>query len=129
MVRKLTAAVALTATLLAACSKAPEPAAVANACRRRPTAAPAATALPRSPAPADAQLYIVSPKDGEPSPVPVTVVFGLSGMGVAPAGVQFENTGHHHLLIDTDLPADLSMPLPADDKHVHFGKGQTADRR
>ena len=67
----------------------------------------------------------------EPAPVPATVkspfkvVFGLTGMGVAPAGVQFENAGHHHLLIDTDLPKDLGMPLPADAKHVHFGKGQT----
>ena len=56
---------------------------------------------------------------------PVLVQFGLKGMGVAPAGVKFENTGHHHLLIDTDAPADQSTPLPATDKIVHFGKGQT----
>ena len=60
---------------------------------------------------------------------PFKVVFGLTGMGVAPAGVQFENAGHHHLLIDTDLPKDLGMPLPADAKHVHFGKGQTETTR
>jgi hypothetical protein len=53
------------------------------------------------------------------------VQFGLKGMGVAPAGVKFENTGHHHLLIDTDAPADAAAPLPATDKIVHFGKGQT----
>src|SRR5437763_15809572 len=46
-------------------------------------------------------------------------------MGVAPAGVKFENTGHHHLLIDTDAPADAGAPLPATDKNLHFGKGQT----
>jgi hypothetical protein len=46
-------------------------------------------------------------------------------MGVAPAGVKFDDTGHHHLLVDTDAPADLSMPLPATDKILHFGKGQT----
>jgi hypothetical protein len=46
-------------------------------------------------------------------------------MGVAPSGVKFDNTGHHHLLIDTDAPADPSAPLPATDKIVHFGKGQT----
>jgi len=46
-------------------------------------------------------------------------------MGVAPAGVKYDNTGHHHLLIDTDAPADQSTPLPATDKVVHFGKGQT----
>jgi hypothetical protein len=53
------------------------------------------------------------------------VVFGLKGMGVAPAGIKFDNTGHHHLLIDGDLPADLSQPLAANEKSVHFGKGQT----
>ncbi len=52
--------------------------------------------------------------------------FGLKGMGIAPAGMKADNTGHHHLLIDTDVPADLSAPLPAvPDKIVHFGKGQT----
>src|SRR2546430_7331428 len=51
--------------------------------------------------------------------------FGLKRMGVPPAGIKFENTGHHHLLIDTDAPADLAAPLPATDKIVHFGKGQT----
>jgi hypothetical protein len=82
-------------------------------------------ALPRTAAPAAAKLYIVSPANNATVKSPVTVVFGLSGMGVAPAGVQMENTGHHHLLIDTDLPANLGLPLPATDKIVHFGKGQT----
>jgi hypothetical protein len=45
-------------------------------------------------------------------------------MGVAPAGVTSDHTGHHHLLIDTDLP-DLDLPVPADDQHIHFGMGQT----
>lgn len=81
--------------------------------------------LPRSTSPAGAKLYIVSPADGATVKSPVTVVFGLSGMGVAPAGVQFENAGHHHLLIDTNLPADLGLPLPATESIVHFGKGQT----
>lgn len=89
-----------------------------------PGAAPV-NALPRTAAPAGAKLYIVSPADGATVKSPVTVVFGLSGMGVAPAGVQMENTGHHHLLIDTDMPANLGLPLPATDKIVHFGKGQT----
>ena len=56
---------------------------------------------------------------------PFTVQFGLKGMGVAPAGVKFENTGHHHLLIDTDVPADANAPLPTSDNVRHFGKGQT----
>lgn len=80
--------------------------------------------LPRSKAPADVQLYIISPKEGETITSPVTVRFGLRGMGIAPAGVAFENTGHHHLLIDAELTA-LDQPVPADASHVHFGKGQT----
>ena len=83
-----------------------------------------AAGLPRSPAPKDVELYIISPKDGETLTNPVTVRFGLRGMGVAPAGVAMESTGHHHLLIDTD-PPPFDRPIPADDRHVHFGKGQT----
>jgi hypothetical protein len=79
----------------------------------------------RTPSPPGAEVYIVSPKDGAKVKGPVTVVFGLKGMGIAPAGIKFDNTGHHHLLIDSDPPADLSLPLAANEKSVHFGKGQT----
>jgi hypothetical protein len=125
MVLRLTAAAAATIALLAGCSKAPEPAAEAAAADE--LAAPAEAAAPvfaRTPAPAGAVAYIVSPANGATVSSPVKVVFGLSGMGVAPAGVQFENAGHHHLLIDGEL-ADPAMPVPADENHVHFGKGQT----
>jgi hypothetical protein len=84
-----------------------------------------AVALERTVSPAGAEAYIISPKDGATVHGPVLVQFGLKGMGVAPAGVKFENTGHHHLLVDTDAPANLSAPLPATDKILHFGKGQT----
>ncbi len=70
------------------------------------------------------ELYFVSPTDGAAVKNPVTVVFGLRGFGVAPAGVVKDNTGHHHLLIDTDL-SDLSAPIPNDAQHRHFGGGQT----
>lgn len=80
--------------------------------------------LPRSPAPPGAELYFISPQDGATLTSPVTVRFGLKGMGIAPAGIAMENTGHHHLLIDTALPP-LDRPVPADAQHVHFGKGQT----
>ena len=83
-----------------------------------------APAFARTPAPAGANVYIISPADGETVSSPVTVKFGLSGMGVAPAGVDKPNTGHHHLLIDTGLPA-LDTPIPADANHKHFGGGQT----
>jgi hypothetical protein len=76
-------------------------------------------------APAGAAVYIIKPADRARVKSPVTVVFGLTGMGIAPAGVKFDNTGHHHLLIDTALPADLTLPLPASDGIRHFGKGQT----
>ena len=56
---------------------------------------------------------------------PVLVQFGLKGMGVAPAGIKFDNSGHHHLLIDSAPPSEMGIPLPATDKIVHFGKGQT----
>src|SRR3954467_1709950 len=76
----------------------------------------------RTPAPAGAEVYIVAPKDGAKVKGPVTVVFGLRGMGIAPAGIKFDNTGHHHLLVDTDAPTDLSQPLPANEHNIHFGK-------
>jgi hypothetical protein len=85
-----------------------------------------ALAQDRSAAPSGAEVYIISPKTGEKVHGPVTVRFGLKGMGVAPAGIKFDNTGHHHLLIDTDLAdVKLDAPLPANDKLLHFGKGQT----
>src|SRR6202140_404188 len=84
-----------------------------------------AVAPERSASPPGAEVYIISPKDGATVHSPVRVQFGLKGMGVAPAGGKFENTGHHHLLIDSDAPADAAAPLPATDKIVHFGKGQT----
>ncbi len=78
-----------------------------------------------SEAPDKAEVYFVQPSDGETVGQTVKVVFGLRNMGVAPAGIDKKNTGHHHLLIDTDVPADLSKPLPATDKIKHFGGGQT----
>jgi len=78
----------------------------------------------RTPAPPDAKVYFIEPQDGAQIQGPVTVRFGLTGMGVAPAGVQFPNSGHHHLLIDADPPS-ADQAIPADDRHIHFGKGQT----
>lgn len=78
-----------------------------------------------TPAPKDASLYIISPAHGEVVHSPVTIRFGLRGMGVAPAGIDKPDTGHHHLLLDVrDLPL-LDQPLPADQRHRHFGGGQT----
>lgn len=80
---------------------------------------------PRTAAPEGALVYFLSPEDGATVTSPVTIRFGLRGMGVAPAGVTTANTGHHHLLIDVaELPPD-NLPIPSDDTHRHFGLGQT----
>ena len=85
----------------------------------------AAVAADVTPSPAGAKVYFVSPANGAEITGPVKVVFGLApAMGVAPAGMQKENTGHHHLLIDN--PAiDVARPLPTSDQVKHFGNGQT----
>jgi hypothetical protein len=84
-----------------------------------------ATVLGETAAPPNASVYIISPKDGDTVTNPFKVQFGLSGMGVAPAGVDKPNTGHHHLLIDVNEPLDSSEPIPQDKVHLHFGAGQT----
>jgi len=81
-----------------------------------------------TPSPAGAVAYIIEPVNGAVVTGPVVVRFGLSGMGVAPAEVQVENTGHHHLLINRapfGQGDEASYAIPADDNHKHFGKGQT----
>jgi len=73
------------------------------------------TAVPR--------VYIESPHNGALVQSPVEVVFGLEGMELAPAGTYAPDTGHHHLIIDNDLP-DLAMPIPSNNNYLHFGKAQ-----
>ena len=77
-----------------------------------------------TPSPAGAAVYFIDLKNGETLPPKATVHFGLRGMGVAPAGSDRENSGHHHLLVDTELPP-LDQPIPNDFNHLHFGAGQT----
>jgi hypothetical protein len=86
----------------------------------------AMAATPATPAPTDAYLYIGWPNDGQvlSSGKPIRVWFGLRNMGVAPKGVKFPNTGHHHLLIDTDAPGP-GAEIPSDRQHLHFGTGET----
>ena len=80
--------------------------------------------IARTPRPAEAKLFIISPQNGDTVSSPVTVRFGLTGMEVAPAGTATPNTGHHHLIIDSPVPA-FDAPLQKDDRHLHFGAGQT----
>lgn len=93
----------------------------------------ASTAMAQdTPAPADARAYFVNLADGDTVASPLTVIFGLDGMGVAPAGTEAENTGHHHLLLNRpplgegpEGAEELQYGLPADENHIHFGGGQT----
>ena len=77
--------------------------------------------------PPDARVYILWPPDGQVIKGGFWIRMGLSGAGIAPAGVQKANTGHHHLIIDADLPP-LDQPIPNDHNHLHFGLGQTEAR-
>jgi len=103
--------------------------AIGPASAQTPPATPAAPQndTGQSAAPAGAHSYFVNLKDGDTVTSPFKVVFGLTpNMGVAPAGVEKPNVGHHHLLIDTTLAADeMTAPIPMDEQHLHFGKGQT----
>jgi hypothetical protein len=86
------------------------------------------SALAQTAVPPDAKVYIVWPYDGAViSGGKFWIRMGLSGAGIAPAGVEKPNTGHHHLLIDTELPP-LDQPIPNDKNHLHFGGGQTEAR-
>jgi len=77
-----------------------------------------------TPSPAGASVYFIDIKNGDALSPKATIHFGLRGMGVAPAGSDRENSGHHHLLIDSELPP-LDQPIPNDFTHLHFGAGQT----
>jgi len=82
----------------------------------------------RTPAPHDAYLYIIWPGQGDRVRGPFWIRFGLRNMGVTHAGDAHPNSGHHHLLIDTDEPLDPNEPIPTDKNHLHFGGGQTEAR-
>jgi hypothetical protein len=86
------------------------------------SALPAFAEIERTPAPAGARVYFIQPADGATVPQTFMVKFGLENMGVAPAGVDVASTGHHHLLINQELPA-FDQPIGGDFKH--FGGGQT----
>ena len=82
-------------------------------------------ALPRTASAEAARLFFITPADGETVTNPVSVQFGLEGMSVVAAGVNEAHSGHHHLLVDTDLP-ELGLPIPADAHHIHFGDASTS---
>jgi Domain of unknown function (DUF4399) len=89
--------------------------------------APAAAFAEAKPMPDTARVYIIWPADGQVIKGAFWVRMGLTDAGIAPAGVDKKYTGHHHLLIDTDLPP-LDQEIPSDKNHRHFGLGQTEAR-
>ena len=72
----------------------------------------------------ESKVYFINLEDGDELQSPFLVQFGLRGKGIAPAGVDIDNTGHHHLLINVDS-IDYYLPIPSSSQHIHFGLGQT----
>lgn len=112
--------------LVTACSKKDEAPAVpaAAATPAAPAAAPAAPSLTSTAAPEGARVYFVDLANGAEVSSPLTVKFGVEGIAIAPAGTDQPASGHHHLVIDAELPP-ADAPVPANANYVHFGKGQT----
>jgi hypothetical protein len=122
-------AAAFAALALAACQPAPAAGPTPEQIAAVETAAVLQTRLAELQAPrasASPSVYFVNLRDGDVVSSPVRVIFGLSGMGVAPAGIEKENTGHHHLLVDTELTQEeMQFAIPNSGQHLHFGLGQT----
>ena len=91
----------------------------------KPQATAAAATLPRSTSPDGARVFFITPATADTVSSPVRIEFGIEGMNVVKAGDKQPHSGHHHLLIDTNLP-NPGLPIPADEHHVHFGDGSTA---
>ncbi len=89
------------------------------------TAAEPAVSLPRTPSPDGARVFFITPSDGETVSSPVSIEFGIEGMTVVAAGDATPHSGHHHLIVNGELP-DLSMPIPATETYIHFGDGSTS---
>jgi len=110
----------------AACSKGENEAAESSAgsAANPPAAGVTTGAMPRTASVTDTSVFFVTPRDGATVSNPVILNFAVSGMGVAPAGDNTPMTGHHHVIVDAELPA-MDMPIPADANHVHFGDGSS----
>lgn len=87
--------------------------------------APVATGtMPRTPSVEGTSVFFVSPRDGDIVTNPVILNFAVSGMQVVPAGDTTPMSGHHHVIIDAELPP-MDLPIPADANHIHFGDGSS----
>lgn len=117
---------AVATILLASACGQQDPAEAETVAADKPAAdATAPAALPRTAAPDGARVFFISPADGDTVTNPVSIEFGIDGMSVVTAGDNQSQSGHHHLLVDTDLP-DMTLPIPADENHIHFGDASTS---
>ena len=111
-------------SMVGACGgRSDEPAAVA------PTVTPEMSAMAEAapkaaPVTSAGRVWFVEPKGGITVKSPVKVVFGLEGMAIHPAGELVVGTGHHHLIID-GAGIQSGSVVPKDERHMHFGQGQT----
>lgn len=119
---------AATLALLSACGERDSQPASAE-----PAATPAAepqssapATMPRTASPDGARVFFITPTDGETVANPVRIEFGIEGMSVVAAGVEESHSGHHHLIVDAELPDNLGMPIPADENYIHFGDASTS---
>ena len=120
------AAMLLTAMLLASCGgPAPQEEAEGEASAPALAPPPGVELPPRKPSPEGARVWFVTPADGDTLSAPFLVEFGLEGMDLVPAGEIGENTGHHHLLVNTPLPR-MDLPIITDDNHLHYGQAQSS---
>ncbi len=126
---KTTPVLAATLLALAACSSetgAPADEAVVEDVAEAAEEVPSEpVALPRSKSPEGARVFFITPADGDTVQSPVSIEFGIENMDVAPAGQDTMHSGHHHLIINADLPP-LDLPIPANDNYRHFGDGSTS---
>lgn len=118
----------LLATAVAGCSKdSGEPGASADT-NDAPDTSSSPASLPRTPAPDGARVFFITPADGASVSNPVVIEFGSEDIAIVKAGVDEPVSGHHHLIIDAELP-DPSLPIPADDNYIHFGDASTRTER
>ena len=122
---RTTFAMLLAAALMVSCGSPEPPEEAAPDADAASAPAPEVALPPRKPSPEGARVWFVSPGDGAGLTSPFTVEFGLEGMKLLPAGEIGENTGHHHLLVNTPLPR-MDLPIITDDAHMHFGLAQTS---
>jgi hypothetical protein len=116
---------AATLVLVSACGQPDAEAPAAETPAAEAVVVDEAVGLPKTASAPGANVFFITPEDGATVSNPVKIEFGIEGMTVVAAGVNDQHSGHHHLLVDTELPP-LDLPVPADPMHIHFGDGSTS---